>query len=162
MGLASTGSVRLGLEWHGREGSLAKQIGTVRLALLKFPLGCGQRGPPLLGRLSLEPRHHAFYRDSREVREALQLLGLDAAIGPYFAPRVKVVQQWVSTLDRHALAILTGYVSHARYASLSGLSVSCVHCGLHDGTREHTWWHCPVVSVRSVPASACCSSCSWA
>ena len=57
-------------------------------------------------------------------------------------------------LDRHALAILTGgYVSHARFAShgVHGLSVLCPFCGLSAGTREHTWWHCPVVGFGRVP-----------
>ena len=156
----------LALDWNCSVGLVARlRAFLVSIALVEVSAWLW-RGPPLLGRLSLDPRHHAFYRDSRAaahfLREAWRSScwsharsgRLDAAIGPYFAPRVKVVQQWVSTLDRHALAILTGgYVSHARCASLSGLSVSCVHCGLHDGTREHTWWHCPVVGVRSVPAS---------
>ncbi len=98
------------------------------------------RGPPLLGCLSLHPSRHAFYRDSRAAAHFLRESwrsrcwsaharsgSCDAAIGPYLAPRVKVVHQWVCTLDRHALAILTGgYMSPTPALLLSRVFPSAV------------------------------------
>lgn len=159
---------RMPLDWNRSFGVVARLRNFMASIGLTEVSAWLWRGPPLLGRLSLDPAHHAFYRDSRAaahiLREAwrascwsahVQSGRIDAAVGSYSAPAVKMVQRWVRMLDRHAVAILCGgYCSHARYASHVGQSVQCPFCHRCPGTREHLWFHCPATGLGWIPSRA--------